>query len=522
MSKPLPHKEGFKVVRVGDILKLDSELSVVEPSVNKLPLLDRILDMNPLYYVVSAYNSTMVAGPRPLRILRESGFILDATVTLFDASKGPVCIPDSATFWKLKSDDILPHYLLLELHNQSSQFCNMDLVIEGIDSVTAFAKTEVYIPEGDAEFSLYEQQRIFDDYRTKELEKMSAALNMGVGVDGALARGSLLQGGKFIIDEYISGGGFGKVYKAKETKSHKTVAIKELYVKNYCSRKSYGSKVVVPEVAQKSFARQMRKFQSEFAILDKLNKATNHVPKVIGEPFQDNATMYYVMEYISGGTLWGNAQKNNLTNKQIYNIICQAGIALYHAHNLDYLHLDVSPLNILNTDGNGVLIDFGSNKHYSNETNRITSVGQVARTKPFAAPEMLQQSVGQYFMQSDVYSLAASLYAALTADIPFYHGKDNDAEYMAHIEQKLKERFTPDTYINIILKALSYDIKDRYATVLDFMKSFPADLLEPEVLDEINSLTEVSGFNSSNHIVYDSAEPDADYVPDYTSEPESE
>ena len=112
-----------------------------------------------------------------------------------------------------------------------------------------------------------------------------------------------LQGGKYRIERVLGQGGFGITYLAKQVTLGRKVAIKEFFMKDYCGRDDKTNMMSVPSTGSKKLVEQYRKkFIKEARNLARLNH-----PNIISviDVFEENSTVYYVMPYLSGGSLYG-------------------------------------------------------------------------------------------------------------------------------------------------------------------------------------------------------------------------
>lgn len=425
----------------------------------------------------------------------------------FNASQGGAFVSSDSLIWKIRKDTLLPQYLMMQLY--SDYAINQYYANEIRLSASVLAGTFIYMPEGDKDFSLYEQHRLLTKRRTELIESFAQKHGIELGDNYQLPASCFLQKGKYQILAHIDNGGFGKIYHAiaKGRGARLDVALKELFVREYCRRKDFSETVTVSPANKRDFERQKSKFADEYNILLKVGERTKYVPRMMSEPFKENNTVYYAMQYIDNGTLWHHCKEQDIDAHDKLRLICHAGIALHHAHNLDYLHLDVSPQNIMvDKEGNGILIDFGNSKHYSVEEKKITSVGNAALTRPFAPPELMQQQVGQYYMQTDVYSLAMTLFAALTTMVP-------GNRHEAYISGTLTDCDVPDNVKRAIVKATQYEVEDRYPTIRDFLLALLPSIDDESLRNEITVLQPVTGFSINNHKVNPDDTITADYMP---------
>lgn len=126
-----------------------------------------------------------------------------------------------------------------------------------------------------------------------------------------------------------------------------------------------------------------------------------------------------VMELVEGESLAGILRRRGpLPPREVARIGAQVGDALLHAHGRGVIHRDVKPGNILvDPAGDARLVDFGIARLLDEAAVRLTQTGMVAGTLAYMAPEQL--SGGQVTPRTDVYSLGAVLFHALTGHPPF-------------------------------------------------------------------------------------------------------
>ena len=212
--------------------------------------------------------------------------------------------------------------------------------------------------------------------------------------------GTILQGGKYTLSQEIGRGGFGITFQATH---------------NYL-----GQEVVMKTINEKlrqhpDFAKFERQFQDEARRL-----ATCIHPYIVrvSDFFVEDGLPYMVMEYIRGDTL-GNAfvlPAIPLAEATAIHYIRQIGSALQVVHQNGLLHRDVKPDNIILRQGTQevVLIDFGIAREFNNGV-RQTHTGMVSEGY---SPLEQYLTQAQRTPATDVYGLAATLYALLTAQVP--------------------------------------------------------------------------------------------------------
>ena len=240
-----------------------------------------------------------------------------------------------------------------------------------------------------------------------------------------LEQGSTLQGGKYRIEGVLGRGGFGITYRGSTTAkisgelgemTVKTpVAIKEFFMNTLNARDNSG---VVTSPTQGS-QEQVEQFRSKF-IREARNLADMRHKNIINvsDVFEENGTVYYVMRYLSGGSLTDKVkQQGRLSETQAVNYIRQIGAALEYLHSRKMCHLDVKPGNVLiNDDGEATLIDFGIAKVFGSDGQALTD-SPVTYTTHYAPLEQYQ-GLQDFSPQTDLYSLGATLYFLVLGQKP--------------------------------------------------------------------------------------------------------
>jgi serine/threonine protein kinase len=162
-------------------------------------------------------------------------------------------------------------------------------------------------------------------------------------------------------------------------------------------------------------------------------------------------------------------------------VISQVGQALHWTHQRQLIHRDVKPENILITiGGQAKLTDLGLAKNLKGEFN-LTQPLSMLGTPNFMSPEQFEDSAHADVL-SDLYSLAATLYMAITGDMPF-RGRSANAIATIYKKKLANEIAPPRQFVpsldegveTAILKALRADRKERPASVLEFLKAINAE-----------------------------------------------
>ena len=229
-----------------------------------------------------------------------------------------------------------------------------------------------------------------------------------------------LQGGKYKIEKVLGQGGFGITYLAEHAMLGGMVAIKEFFFKDCCEREEGTTSVIVPT---KSNTELVDRFKQKFVKEARTIFALSH-PNIVSihDLFEENGTAYYVMEYIKGESLNDKVKthgKMPLQTALVY--ITKVAEALKYLHSKNIAHLDIKPSNLMvRMEDNDIrVIDFGLSKQYDGETGGQTSTTPVGISTGYAPIEQYRQGgVSTFSPQTDIYSLAATLFKLITGNTP--------------------------------------------------------------------------------------------------------
>lgn len=228
-----------------------------------------------------------------------------------------------------------------------------------------------------------------------------------------LISNTFLQGRKYKIYRMLGQGGFGITYAGLHVALNRKVAIKEFFMKDFCTRAIDSSTVVTSTPSAESIIEEQKsKFLKEARTIAAFSNP--HIIKIF-DVFEENNTAYYVMEYITGDSIYDDIKKNGIyPEEQAIGIIRQVGEALGYVHQQKILHLDVKPANImLRASNEAVLIDFGISKHY-NERGKQTSITPPGISRGYAPMEQYNEGgVAVFSPATDIYSLGATLFYML-------------------------------------------------------------------------------------------------------------
>lgn len=281
--------------------------------------------------------------------------------------------------------------------------------------------------------------------------------------NNGLKPGALLRHNTYRIERILGQGGFGITYLATDLSLERYVAIKEFFPKDYCDREESTSHITVGTSSNVELVSRLKaKFLKEARNIAKFDH-----PGIIKihTAFEENNTAYYVMDYIEGSNLNEIVKRSGaLSESEAVNYITQVGDALDYIHKHNVNHLDIKPANIMirKSDDRPILIDFGLSKQYDNEGNQ-TSTTPTGISHGYAPMEQYKVGgVSEFSPQTDVYSLAATLFFLISGKIP------------PHATDLIEENITfpagfPTNLQKTISKAMSSARKGRHESVAKFI-----------------------------------------------------
>ena len=232
--------------------------------------------------------------------------------------------------------------------------------------------------------------------------------------------GALLDHGKYRVEKILGQGGFGITYLVTDLGLDKPRAIKEFFPKDYCDRDESTSQVSLGTSNTADFVERLKaKFIKEARNIACLDQHQGIIR--IHTVFEENNTAYYVMDYIDGESLSAMVKRSgSIPAERALKYIKEVGEALAYVHSHNINHLDIKPANIMvrKRDDKAILIDFGLAKQYDSEGYQ-TSTTPTGISHGFAPFEQYRDGgVKEFSPQTDVYSLAATLYYLISGETP--------------------------------------------------------------------------------------------------------
>ena len=261
-----------------------------------------------------------------------------------------------------------------------------------------------------------------------------------------LFRGQVL--GKYKIEAPLGSGGFGAVYRARDTWIDKDVAIK------------------VPHKQNLNFSELLREPRL-LAALDHPN-----IVSVTTAEKQDNV-FFIVMEYVDGKTLEDIiADQGALDLDMALGYVQQVGLAVEHAHRQGVIHRDLRPPNVLvSSTGTLKVADFGTSRFLEIAAHGTTVIG----SPPYMAPEQFD---GKAVFASDLYSLGVTLYQMVTGELPYEAPAPSDLDRLRRGElarpPRVRNPTIPKAVNDLVMTAMAPELSQRYQRASDFLLDLTA------------------------------------------------
>jgi tetratricopeptide (TPR) repeat protein/tRNA A-37 threonylcarbamoyl transferase component Bud32 len=204
--------------------------------------------------------------------------------------------------------------------------------------------------------------------------------------------------GDYELLERVAQGGMGVVYKARQIKLNRIVALKMILAGQLASED------------------QVRRFYVEAEAAANLDHP-GIVP--IYEVGQHQGQHFYSMGFVEGQSLAGRLAAGPLPPREAAELILKTALAVAYAHEHGVIHRDLKPSNILlDAQGQPRVTDFGLAKRVEADSE-LTASGAVIGTPSYMPPEQAAGRIDQVGPLADIYSLGATLYCLLTGRPPF-------------------------------------------------------------------------------------------------------
>ena len=319
-------------------------------------------------------------------------------------------------------------------------------------------------------------------HELEDTARICPSCGMGAGISNtaqyphALPCGSVLAG-KYVTGRVLGQGGFGITYVAQNHLTKELVAIKEYYPDSMAIREASHSVTPYNMDRSSNFEYGRERFLEEAKTLSEFI-GNPHIVRVISY-FEENGTAYFVMEYVKGISLKKYLRKKGgrISWQEAMQLLTPVMDALSAVHEKGIIHRDVTPDNIVITDdGNVKLLDFGSARYSIGERSQSLDVILKQGFAPYE--QYIRRSRQGSF--TDVYSLAATFYYAITGTTP-----PEAVERMDSDALQLPSALGIDIPAGLeaaLVKALAVRAEDRIRTMDEFKKA-----LEEGAKDKITS-----------------------------------
>ena len=259
---------------------------------------------------------------------------------------------------------------------------------------------------------------------------------------------SFVQGIEDLVE--IGRGGFATVYRAYQPAFRRTVAVKVLNEAN------------LDELSQERFRRECQ-------AMGLLSEHPNIVT-VLDAGFLDSGQAYMVMPFMPAGSLQDKVRREGpLPWAEASRVAVKLAGALHAAHDAGVVHRDVKPANVLISEyGETKLADFG--------IARVAGAGEtqsgvVTASLAYAPPEVIEGK--RPTVQSDIYSLGATIYDLIAGQAPFQVGGETSVaallqKILNHPPEDLRSLGAPGPFAEVIERALAKDPAERHVSAASF------------------------------------------------------
>ena len=274
-----------------------------------------------------------------------------------------------------------------------------------------------------------------------------------------MLKAGIVIGERYEIIEQVGAGGMSYVYKAKDHKLNRYVAVKVL----------------------KSEFSENKGFVSKFRVEAQAAAGLAH-PNIVNvyDVGEDNGLHYIVMELVEGITLKEYIEKKaRLSVKEAISIAIQVSMGIEAAHNNHIIHRDIKPQKIIiSREGKVKVTDFGIARAATSNTITSNVMGSVHYTSP-------EQARGGYSDEkSDIYSLGITMFEMLTGRVPF-NGETTVSVAIKHIQDEMPSPrdFVPEipaSVEQIIFKCTQKSPDRRYDNVSQVIADLKESLINPE------------------------------------------
>jgi WD40 repeat protein len=288
----------------------------------------------------------------------------------------------------------------------------------------------------------------------------AASATAGEEAAATLAVAPVIDG--YEILEVLGRGGMGVVYKARQVRLNRLVAVKMILAGSHAA------------------GEERKRFRREAEAIARLQHPNIVQIHEIGEA---EGKPYFSLEYVAGGSLAGQLHGTPLPVEQAAQLVEVLARAIHVAHQQHIVHRDLKPANVLLLpDGTPKITDFGLAKKLDDATAQTQS-GALLGTPSYMAPEQAGGRTYEIGAATDVYALGAILYETLTGRPPFKAATAFDTLAQVCVQEPVPpsrlQLGVPRNLETIALKCLEKEPGRRYASALEL-----ADDLRRYLADE--------------------------------------
>src|SRR5687767_2649557 len=264
--------------------------------------------------------------------------------------------------------------------------------------------------------------------------------------------------GPFEILAPLGAGGMGDVYRARDTRLDRTVAIK-----------------LLPSELANAPGRRVERFRHEARAIARITHPNICTLHDVGE---DGSTIFLVMEYVDGVTLAHRLENGPLPLPLALRTAVGIADALDHAHRRGVVHRDLKPSNVMLTRDSVKVLDFGLAKIAERDEEalkdptlsvRLTDAGTIMGTVPYMAPEQIEGR--EVDARTDIFAFGVILYEMVCGRRPFT--AESRASLMAAVVAaeplplSSLQPGTPASLERLVRRCLAKDPDDRWQTARD-------------------------------------------------------
>ncbi len=276
--------------------------------------------------------------------------------------------------------------------------------------------------------------------------------------------------GRYEILEKVAQGGMGVIYKARHPELDRLFAVK----------------LLTPRI--QASAEALARFQREAKTAARLDH-----PNIVRvyDAGTDGGVPYLVMDYVDGPDLDDLVAEEGLGVRKAAQLARALALALEHAHQSGVVHRDIKPENVIidRATGEPKLTDFGIVKELAGdreEERKLTQTGFTLGSPCYMSPEQAEGLHNIVGPQSDVYSLAATLYEMLTGSPPFdgdsIHAIMTKVVREEPVPVRARNPSVPPQLAVVCMKALEKDLARRYPSARAFAEDLDRFLSDEPVL----------------------------------------